>query len=561
MPRSPEDWLVEIDNALEYRREYGREARWDSLEKSFLNDPDSDTAIGPNLVFSMGDSLLSSLTVPDPEISVIPEHPNGVDRAPMVEQVDNYLLRKLRVKRAVELAAEHCYLNGKGIIKIGYDSEFGWAPKFDIGRNQSAGLTLTQFDRKGKRIEYMNTIPGMPWLSVVQPRDFVVPYGTIFLDNAPWCAHRIIRETAYFKSDKKYSNTSRLEPKLSMEDYMAEYFKVRKDRMKFHHDDTMYANRKPRFTVAWEIHDRMTGKVYVVADDYDKFLRNDFNALLVAGLPFVDLGFVTHPRSFWSTPQAYYLGQIQHIQFDIALQGEKQRRLNHFKVLIRKGIMSEEQMKAVLSADSGPFVQVDSSEPMKDLMVTVPQGNLLEYYLQATNNKRDAREAIGQSQNQAGEYDSSSRRTAREATFVQQGSDRRAGKKASAISTMYLEIMEKVNKIVFNFWKLPRYIMTDKDWVKFTGEELKGDYLYDLSLSTKRNLSRAERKVEAMMMMSQFAQIPGIDYSSLFKYLQDAVNDPAFERILAPVVGKGGQGALPSRQGGLPTIPATGGQS
>jgi len=555
MAMTAENWLTEIDNALEYRRKFAREDKWKSLEDSYLNDPEGDTAIGPNLIYSQGDALMSSLNVPDPEIVVTPDHPAGVDRAPVVEQVDNWLVRKLKVKRHADLATLHAYLKSKGILKLGYDSEFGWSSYYDIGKGQPMGLTLTQFDKKGRRIESMNTIPGMPWVSVVQPEDFVVPWGTIFLDDAPWAAQRVIRKNAYFKSDPKYKNTSRLEPQLSMEDYMASYTKVKKNRMEYTSDKMMFANRKPEYNVAWEIHDRMSGRVFVVSPDYDKFLRDDKNALLVAGLPFVDMGFVSHPRSFWSTPQAYYLGQLQHIQFDISLQAEKQRRLNAWRLLAKKGIISREELTRLLSGDSGTFAFADTSEPLRDCIMTVPQGNLMDFMMQADHNRRDAREIIGFGRNQMGEEMQSSRRTAREATFVNQGSERRTGKRFGAITSLYLDLTEKLNKICFSLWKLPRFAMVGNEWAKFTGAELKGDYLYDVSLSTTRNLSRAERKVEAMMMLGQIMQVPGIDYAAAFKYLQDAANDPAFERILAPVAGRGGQQQGAS-QGNLPTIPS-----
>ncbi len=117
--KTPEDWLTEIDNALEYRRKFAKEDKWADLEKSYLNDASSDTAIGPNLIFSMGDSLLSSLNVPDPEFVVSAEHPNGVDRAPIVEEVDNWLVKKIKMKRAIDLSTLHCYLFSKGILKVG----------------------------------------------------------------------------------------------------------------------------------------------------------------------------------------------------------------------------------------------------------------------------------------------------------------------------------------------------------------------------------------------------------------------------------------------------------
>ena len=102
MPLKPEEWLTEIDNALEYRKMFGRETSWISNELNYYNDPLGDTAVGPNLVWSMGDSLLSSLGVPDPEIVVKAERQAGVDKAPVVEAIDNWLIEKLKMKRAVD---------------------------------------------------------------------------------------------------------------------------------------------------------------------------------------------------------------------------------------------------------------------------------------------------------------------------------------------------------------------------------------------------------------------------------------------------------------------------
>ncbi len=546
---SAEEWLVEIDNALEFRESFAMENKWASLERDYLNDPNSNTAIGPNLIYSMGDSLLGSLNIPDPEIVVTAEHPAGVDRAPVVEYVDNWFIKKLKMKRVVDAASLQCYLTSKGIVKIGYDSEFGWDSQFDIGREQSAGLTLTQYHRRtGNRIEEKNTTPGMPWVSLVLSKDFVVPWGTQFLDDAPWCACRIIRKNSYFKADPKYKNTSRLEPQITMEQFMGSYTQKKIKRQYYTSQDTFEANRRVDYNEAWEIHDRMSGKVYVVVRDYDKFLRDTDNALLVAGLPFVDISFVNHPRAFWSTPQAYYLGQIQATQFDIHMQAEKQRRLNNFRILAKKGLMKREELTKLLSGDAGAFAFADTNEPLRDAFIPVPQGSMGEFAAQSEWNRQDAREAVGFGRNQVGDYQGKTHITKAETQNVQAGSERRTGRRFGGIQTMYTDIITKLNKICFSFWKLPRFAMVDNEWVKFTPQELRGDYLYDTSLSTKRNLSRAQRKVEAMMMTAQFMQM-GLASPQLFKYLQDAANDPAFSNILAPMIGKGGgQGAPGSSQ-------------
>ncbi len=554
---SPEEWLVEIDNGLEYRRQFGKEDSWNKLELDYTNDPASDCTVGPNLIYSMGDSLLSSLTVPDPEILISAEHPSAVSRMPVLEATDNWLIKKLRLKQAVEDAIMNSYLFSRAILKIGYDSEFGWSPYYDIGQgNNLMGMTFTQFDKKGKRLESGGVDPGMPWVSAVSPHDIVVPWGTKSIEDAPWIAHRVIRLNEYIKRDPKYKNTSRLESRVSMESFMQSYGHVMaKDRRASSTTNaTFNENVKSIFNVLWEIHDKMTGRVMVVSPDYDKFLRNTIDALQVAGLPFVSTTLVKHPRSFWSTPQAYYLGQIQKTQYDISLQEEKQRRINTLKFLASSKAIKEDELNKFISGDVGAVGMVDTTRPLNEVFMAFPQGNLLDFVMQSNSNRGNARDMIGFSRNQLGEFDDSSRRTAREATFVREGSQTRTSRRMSTVINLYTETIRKINKIVFKYWKLPRYMMVGSEWVKFTGDELEGDYLYDVTLSTKRNLSMAQRKIESLQMIAQLAQIPGVNINAMKQYVIDASSDPAFADMLGSVQNQGGQ----QGQNNLPTIPATG---
>jgi hypothetical protein len=300
----------------------------------------------------------------------------------------------------------------------------------------------------------------------------------------------------------------------------------------------------------------MTGRIFVVSPDYDKFLRNNVDALQVAGLPFVSTTLVKHPRSFWSTPQAYYLGQIQNTQFDISTQSQKQRRINSLKFIAAKGAMTEDELTKLISGDVGAVGMADTQRPLDEIFKAFPQGNSMDFVMQSNANKGDARDAIGFSRNQLGEFDDSSRRTAREATFVKEGSELRTSRRMSTVIDLYTETIRKVNKIIFSFWKLPRFAMVGADWVKFTGEELDGDYLYDVTLSTKRNISKAQRQIESIQMMSQLAMIPGVNLEAMKKYVSDASGDPAFPAMLALGQNNMQQGN-PAAQGALPTIPAT----
>jgi hypothetical protein len=562
--KTPEEWMTEIDNALHYRQEFGREDKWANLERTFMHDPMGDAVIGSNLIYSHGDSLISDLTVPDPEFLVHPMTRKAVQTAPIVERLDNTLVGPLKLKQAIDDGLIHNYLYGKTILKIGYDSLYGYSPYYDIGsRQQFMGMTMTMFDKKGSRLEHGNQRPGYPWIRAVMPQDFVVPWGTLKIEDASWCAFRFVRQTEYMKKDPKYKNTSRLEPDMNMEDFMASYRGVGARRQKHQHPgtNTILENSKLAFNEFWEIRDNRTQRVYVVSQNYDKFLRKDIDAIQMAvgGLPVVAGDFVPHPRSFWTTPLAYFLGQIQSEQQDISLQQAKQRRISILKFLVRKGVMKQEHLTRIMSGDVGAYEEVDvtTSVPLSEAIATMPTGSLLNFEMQLQSNQQDARDMIGQSRNQLGEYDRSSRRTAREATFVQQGSAKRSNKRGQMVQGLYTKAIQQVNQLIFKFWQTPRDMMVDNGWQMITGAQLDQEYAYDVSLAMKRQISKAERKMEAFQTLVQFIQLPGMTpqiLQQLYANLQDAANDPAFERLL-PSPGSNQGGRSPS--GGMPTIAGT----
>ena len=322
--KTPDEWLEDIDNGLEFRETFGIEQAWPDLENDYFNRPKSAASIGPNLIYAMGDSLISGITVPRPEIVVEAKHPNFVNKAPIVESLDNAFIEDLKMKLHVGRAMVFNFLKGRAILKIGYDSEFGWNPILDVGLQADAqsgqqpsllGMSLSQFDDRGNRIEFANTQPGMPWIAAVNPSDIVVPWGCVDLETAPWVAHRIIRPNSAIKKDRKYKNTRDLEPDKTMEDFIESYRYFRAEYAKRRHYKSDFShnyNKDPKYNELWEIHDRSDNTVKVISKNYDKYLRNDPNLILkICGMPFVSTTFVDHPYSFWTTPAAFYLKQVQ----------------------------------------------------------------------------------------------------------------------------------------------------------------------------------------------------------------------------------------------------------
>ncbi len=543
----PLEWGLEIQSGLDYRRKFGLEGVWGDLEAMYYNVHPSMANDGPNIIMSTMDSLLSTLTVPTPAIMVKPEHPEAVNKAPIVEVVDNVLLRELKLRDEVDTAALHAGLFGVGIIKAGYDSEYGFDPRYDLGGSLKMGFTLTQFGKEGdRRIETDSTVtPGMPWVKAVDPRDIIVPWGTFRLNSTPWITHRFVRHIDDLQADPKYSNTNRVIPSLSMENFVQSYSSTmrvfrsggstdpntgRPSRM----THTKRGSRDLAYVELFEIQDRRTGRIMVIVPDYDQFLRNDINALQIDNvLPYASVSFTPKARAFWTTSDAYYLQAIQMEISDLAVQRTKIRRLAVLKFLYDGDVLEDDELAKLLSPDVAAAAKISSGSDIQKAIFplqTHPDQTLI---LEEEHLRKNSREQIGFSRNQLGEF-SGGRKTATEASIVKGASDLRMSRRGLAIKTLYQDIIGIINGIIFKHWTLPRYAEVigqqyAEQWQRFSGTSLKSRYSYDVNFVDDEQL-RA-RRIEALQIYQMMIQDPAVDPAGLRLYLSDAFNDPQFARV------------------------------
>ena len=544
-----EEWSQEISSGLDFRRKFGIEGTWGELEAMYYNVHKSMANDGPNIIMSTMDTLLSSLTVPNPAIIVKPEHPDAVRKAPYVETVDNVLLREMAVREEVDTAALHAGLFGVGIIKVGFDSEFGFDPKLDIGGVLKLGFTLSQYTSKGdRRIETNASVsPGMPWVKAVDPRDIVVPWGTHRLKSTPWIAHRIVRHIDDLKADPKYKNTSRLTPTLSMEDFVDSYQST--IRLWMPNSSTASrggSDRARRFTFSkrgsrvvefveiYEIHDRRTGRIYAIAPGHPSYLRNDINALQIDDvLPFASLSFTPKSRAFWTTSDAYYLQAIQMEISDLAVQRTKIRRLAVLKFLYDKDMLEDIELEKLLSPEVGAAAAVSSGGDIRNAIQTIQTQPDQSLIMEEEHLRRNAREQIGFSRNQLGEF-AGGRRTATEAGIVDRSAGQRMGRRVLSIKRLYEEVIQITNGIIFTHWTKPRYIevmgqQNAEEWEQITGPSLRGRYSYEIHFTDDAEVR--QRRIEALQLYMAMIQDPSVDPIGLRQYLSDQYNDPSFSRV------------------------------
>ena len=534
-----EEWVQEIDDGLEYRRLYGLEDDWATLEAMYYSVHESSKYGGPNIISSTADAVLSQLNVPIPAVTVKPKRPNLGPASRVLESVDNTLLSDLNVGREVEMASLHAFLWGKGILKYGYDSEFGYSPEFVLG--EELGLTMTQFNLKGQRIEFTNAKPGMPWVAACLPHDIVVPYGVKCVDDAPWIAHRIVRHIDDIKQDVKYKHTKNLRPVMSMDDFVKSYRSLIKPYRVGHYDTYYHDTGKSDYCELWEIHDRRTKEIIVIATGHAKFLREEDDVLQINGrLPFIAFSFVPIARTFWTTPDSYYLKPFQAELSDIVNLASKQRRLAILKFLYQEGAFDAGELEKILSPDVGVGAKVKQGVDIKSVLLplTMPNSNPM-LYNDAEHIRACARETVGFSRNQMGEFESKGRRTATEAKVVRESSGLRMSRRQKIIKDVYEELIKSINGIIFEFWKTNKWTEVGggegAQWIEYVGQQLKGDYSYNVTFAPAMPEDAETRKQFAMQLFTVFSQVPGVDPQGLITFLINAFNDSEISDIFGGI--------------------------
>lgn len=557
------DWQEEFNKALEYRRRFGLESRWAELEALLYNVEPTQANAGPNILISTLDALSSALLVPNPYVTVKARKSDWVTKARLQESVDNMLIDMMDMPTELAKGVYSAFLWGRGIFKIGYDSEFGYDDTLDLGLQEPLGLTGSMYDRKGtKRLEFNDFQPGMPWFKNVLPHDFLVPWGTYDVKDASWCAHRVVRHIDAIRADLKYDQSvaKKIQPNMSMQDFVKSYQStIRPYRAgRTENLTSNWESKDAEYVELWEIRDRCTNRIMVMATGYDDgWLRNEPDLLQVAGLPFVTMGFVPRVRSFWTTSDAFLLRYHQAELSDIAIQTTKNRRLQIVKFAYQTGMIDEDQLDRALSSDVGAAFKVNG--PLQDSIqpfnFATPN---MQLYQDAAVVRENAREQVGFSKNQIGEYEVGGRRTAREVMEVAQSSGLRLDRRQNEVRRVYCEAFKIINRIIHENWKLPRLVeVVGEDglpeWHNVTGDDLRGEYNYRLGFSIGGNESLAERRQTAMQLYQMMSQDPRFDPIATAQWLSRAINDPEFSATFAGGIlnGQGQQGSVPSG-GGTP---------
>lgn len=559
------EWMGRIKAGIDYRQKYSTYDKWANFRKMYRNQ--WDPGVEPvNKIFSYGRTLVPRVYFKAPRVTVTASRPDLVIHAKVVEAIDNMIIREVMLKETLKSSILDSFLCGVGPIKLGYDSEFGYLPEQAIGED---GDTVTQVSSEGDadKIEYHETIkPGMPWALRVRPEDVVVPWGSVDAQSLPWIAHYILRPLDDIKQDQKYQHTKELKgtrtPSVDINKSPA--FRPTNEKDK---DIT--------FAELWEIRDLKTGYIYVICED--ELILSAKDVLQADGLPYEFVSFNPDPEFFWSIPDADILSSSQRELNDINTQTSKHRAITLLKFLYDQNKVSETELLKALSGQVGAAVGIKDADNLANAIITLQPHIPPDLYQAAMSCMSNMKESLGFSSNELGDYQQGSPRTATETMTVSQSFEQRITERRDIVADVLTRIIRKWNQYLFNFWSSERAVQVVgpdgvNGWVKYTGEQLRGEYFISIDADSGMPLNRGTKMQMAMELMGKFGGDPMVDQIALRQIVLDnyVIMDPRIGQLLAappmldpalagavrqPMPAGAGQGSAGGRTGSSPDKP------
>jgi hypothetical protein len=466
-----------------------------------------------NIIFPLIRAMVPRVYFRDPRVIVTPTRPGFGTKAKILESVDNYLLRIMNAKGALKTMIFNAGLYGTGIGKSGFDSEYGFHEAEEKRRDTSEAqkfFTKTGFWQTDSIVtEYNEAIlPGMPWYQSVDPGVVTYPYGCRIAKDTPYVIHTYVRHIDDVRADPKYRNAKKIEPNRTIASkYIQDFTQLKKTNSKF--------NLGVDYVEIREVLDLRRKQIYNYAVGYNEWLRNDTDPLLSAGNYYDVLTFNENVRSVYGISDVAIIEPNQTQLNEINTMFSNNLSMHVLKFLVNQNMLDPATEKALRNRDFGALLKMNlkPGDKISDFIQAFFPPFDLNFVQAMSVVREDARETVGFSRNEAGEYDRSTRRTAYEASIVHNASQIRVDERRDSVADVVGSMLPRINKYIFKYWTEDKFVQVlgpqaKNFWVAYNGAMLEGDYLYEVDMDTSQQKSAEIRKNENLELLKVIGMLP-----------------------------------------------------
>lgn len=517
-------YKARIEHAVSWRKQEGYDDLWRRLidlykGKQFPRSLTAEDRIAVNICFATINVIAPSVSMNHPKITVMAAKPEDEDRATIIEAVLDYQWKHHNFLLPTKDAIKDALILGIGYTKTTWKfkeveqplSEEASAAAYDQLNQQAdefagANPELAHAVPTPAEVEAnipsteMTIVEDRPTVERISPWDLFWDVLATRAEDATWVAQRIIRPLDEAKADKRYSPSVRKQLKGDTA--------LRDPRDTQRTDMRRAGESEEMYVTIWEYYDIKNSTLSVCADSGDDFLIDPTPIPYSFGHPFQCF------RNYDVPDQFYPMGELEAIEpLQDELNKTRSMMMNARKRYARKYLYYERAFgpegRAALESDvDNTMVPVtDDNRPLQETVMPMPQTPLApEVYQYSEQITSDVDRITGISEYQRGAI-SEIRRTATEASMIQDAANARASEKLSIVErgiAMIARCVIALNQQYMTGEQVARVVgpSAKQFWFNYKREDLTGEYDFTVEAGSTQPMNETVRRQQAIAMMN-----------------------------------------------------------
>lgn len=519
-----------LDVSKRWRKDEGYDATWTRLIDLYRNKHFSTAElqkgdrIAVNIAFATINVIAPSVSINYPKITVASVNEATDPQAAIAEAVLNYWWKHYDYRTEFRLAVDDFLQIGHGWIKVGYrysEKPRPLSPEEQFDYLEQQRKELDEWAQQNP--DLAGDLPGdsdleapeaiwetdmdAPFVERVSPFDVFIDPEATSLHNAKWIAQRIVRDVEDVKRDRRYKNRSKVE---------ADTYTNTRWRDSDHGTEgsRTYADDIHRVTL-YEFYDIQQGTVSVFAEHGDYFLVDPRPMPYSYGIPFVMMRNYNVPDYFYPLGDLEALEPLQRELNAIRSAMMNDRKQNARKYMVDENKLTTKLREGLQSDEDGLVIPVEG--PLDDTTVKlVPREALDAQMYQYTDViEQDLTSVSGVSEYQRGELPET-RRTATEASIIQDSANARASDKLAIIETSIREIAERLLQLAQTYLTGEHVArLTGLDgtnlWVPFTRDDVQGEFDFEVEAGSTQPSNETFRRQQALQLLQTLQPYAGVE--------------------------------------------------
>lgn len=546
--KADQRWLADCRARLDVAKEFRKNQQLDTTDglwrrmidlyrgKHFAPGMKTEDRIAVNICFSTINVIGPAVSINHPKIVVNARDNEAADAALVAEAAVNYGWIKWGVHPQFRRAVDDFLILGFGWLKVGWAFEEDEVPLSDEEYTKAFAKAVQSHEQKAAEDPYgAYVIPDddaiaeglpttrivvqrdQPFVERVSPFDVFVDAEATSLQDAKWVAQRVVRPLVDVRKDPRYKPSVR--EKVGADSRLKDEYRPVSDQER----DKDFA----RCTI-WEFYDLRANTVCVFAHSGDDFLVSPVENPMPFPHPFVMLRNYEVPDQFYPMGELEALEPLQHELNKTRSAMMNDRKQYRRKYLYRSSAFSKSGVSALSSDNDNEMVPVEGTIPFQDAIMPMPSQTMPpQLYEQSETIENDINHITALSEYQRGALPEI-RRTATEASIIQDAANARAAHKLALVENSMAEVARKVVQVMQSFQDQDDITrITAKNgqpvWVAYSREELEGEFDFTIAAGSTQPKNDTARRQQAMQMMQALGPlaVPGgpVDIGELLRFI------------------------------------------